>query len=203
MLRTHLILAALAVIALPGAAEPQTPTLAGVPHYTDQGELIPPTGYREWIYLSTGMNMSYLKPAQGAAHDAFSNVFVNPEAFREFKRTGTWPDKTQLVLEVRAATSKGSINQRGFYQSSQVLGTEVHVKDRARFKGEWGFFGLSDGKPAPLIPYTAECYSCHRDHAAVDTTFVQFYPTLMPVAEQKGTLSAPYRAERDKPAAAN
>jgi hypothetical protein len=26
----------------------------------------------------------------------------------------------------------------------------------------------------------------------VDTTFVQFYPTLMPVAKEKGTLSASY-----------
>jgi hypothetical protein len=27
----------------------------------------------------------------------------------------------------------------------------------------------------------------------VDTTFVQFYPTLMPIAEAKGTLSEAYR----------
>ena len=31
-------------------------------------------------------------------------------------------------------------------------------------------------------------------HGAVDTTFVQFYPTLMPIAEQKKTLSAAYLA---------
>jgi hypothetical protein len=29
----------------------------------------------------------------------------------------------------------------------------------------------------------------------VDTTFVQFYPTLLPVTTSKGTLSAEYRAE--------
>lgn len=42
---------------------------------------------------------------------------------------------------------------------------------------------------------TASCYTCHREHAAVDTTFVQFYPTLFPIARDKGTLSAAYLKE--------
>jgi hypothetical protein len=29
----------------------------------------------------------------------------------------------------------------------------------------------------------------------VDTTFVQFYPTLLPIATTKGTLAAPYLKE--------
>ena len=32
-------------------------------------------------------------------------------------------------------------------------------------------------------------------HAAVDTTFVQFYPTLLPIARQKHTLSAEFAKE--------
>jgi hypothetical protein len=32
-------------------------------------------------------------------------------------------------------------------------------------------------------------------HAAVDTTFVQFYPTLLPVATAKGTLSKAFLDE--------
>ncbi|MGB6744077.1 MAG: cytochrome P460, partial [Terracidiphilus sp.] len=31
--------------------------------------------------------------------------------------------------------------------------------------------------------------------AAVDTTFVQFYPTLLPIAQKKGTLSASFLKE--------
>ena len=45
------------------------------------------------------------------------------------------------------------------------------------------------------MPQSANCYSCHQDHAAVDTTFVQFYPTLMPIAKAKGTLSPSYLKE--------
>jgi len=32
----------------------------------------------------------------------------------------------------------------------------------------------------------------------VDTTFVQFYPTLLPLAKEKGTLSAAYVKETAK-----
>jgi hypothetical protein len=46
-----------------------------------------------------------------------------------------------------------------------------------------------------MVPTNMECYTCHADHAAVDTTFVQFYPTLLPVAKSKGTLSAGYMKE--------
>ena len=46
------------------------------------------------------------------------------------------------------------------------------------------------------LPQTSECNSCHEKYAAVDTTFVQFYPTLLPVAQAKKTLSASYLAEQ-------
>ena len=45
------------------------------------------------------------------------------------------------------------------------------------------------------------CYSCHAEHAAVDTTFVQFYPTLLPIAKGKGTLSPAYLKETTPPPA--
>ena len=75
------------------------------------------------------------------------------------------------------------------------MGIEVHVKDEKRFPGKWAFFGFGDAKTAKMIPTTAGCYSCHSSHAAVDTTFVQFYPTLLPLAKSKGTLSAAYQKE--------
>jgi hypothetical protein len=148
-----------------------------------------PEHYREWVYLTSGFDMSYSPAAQAADHHMFDNVFVNPEAYKAYMETGTWPDKTVLVLEVRGAEGKGSINQKGNYQGTDVMGLEVHVKDSARFSGKWAFFGFDNRKTAKMIPQSASCYSCHSEHAAVDTTFVQFYPTLLPVAKSKGTLS--------------
>ena len=164
------------------------------PVYESDGRLKLPDHYREWIFLSSGIDMSY--GAAMAGHSMFDNVFVEPTAYREFVRTGRWPDGTSLVLEVRGAAEKGSINKHGKFQSGELIGLEVHVKDTKRFQGGWAFFSFSqEPGAAKMIPTTAECYSCHQQHAAVDTTFVQFYPTLLGIARVKGTLSPAYRAE--------
>jgi Cytochrome P460 len=169
---------------------------AAGPAYAANGDMLPPTNYREWVYLSTGIDMSYSPKAMAMDHSMFDNVFVNPEAYRSFVATGTWPDKTVLVLEVREARDKGSINHSGHFQGEGIMGMEVHVKDEARFPGKWAFFDFdSPTKSGTLIPEKAPCYTCHAQHAAVDTTFVQFYPTLLPIARQKGTLSAEFAKE--------
>jgi len=126
----------------------------------------------------------------------FDNVFVNPEAYRSFVATGTWPDKTVMVLESREAVNKGSINQHGHFQGTGVMGLSVHVKDEARFPGKWAFFSFnSPSGNGTLIPQGAACYTCHEAHGAVDTTFVQFYPTLLPIAHDKKTLSDAFLKE--------
>jgi hypothetical protein len=170
------------------------------PEYTGDAQLKFPEHYRDWMYLTTGFDMSYNPALQMGDHHMFDNVFVNPEAYKAFVETGTWPDKTMLVLEARGAEGKGSINQKGNYQGADVMGVEVHVKDEARFPGKWAFFGFDDSKTAKMIPVSADCYSCHAAHAAVDTTFVQFYPTLLPIAKSKGTLTAAYQKEVGTPA---
>ena len=173
------------------APHAQPVTTAG-PTYTADGRLEFPKPYRSWVFLSSGLDMSYLENAR-PGQSTFGNVFVNPQAYDAFVRNGTWPDKTVLVLEVRTAEQNGSIIKSGRFQS-EVLRTEVHVKDTARFQGGWGFFGYSDETPAAMIPRSANCYSCHQDNGAVDTTFVQFYPTLIPIARSKRTLSPGYLA---------
>jgi hypothetical protein len=166
------------------------------PSYAANGDMQPPANYREWIYLSTGIDMSYSPNATNMDHSMFDNVFVNPAAYRSFLATGTWPDKTVMVLEVRGAKDKGSINHRGHFQDTTIMGLEVHVKDQARFPGKWAFFEFdSMQKAGSLIPEKAPCYTCHAAHGAVDTTFVQFYPTLLPLAKEKKTLSASYLEE--------
>jgi len=170
------------------------------PAYASNGDLLPPANYREWIYLTSGIDMSYTAKAAGMEdHSVFDNVFVNPEAYRSFQATGTWPDKTMMVLEAREARSNGSINKQGHFQGTGAMGLEIHVKDEARFAGKWAFFSFDPrATKGTLVAQGAPCYSCHADHAAVDTTFVQFYPTLLPIAQKKGTLSAKYLKDEAK-----
>jgi hypothetical protein len=191
---TTFLLATIILLSSAALLKSATPPVSG-PEYTSDAQLKLPENYRQWVYLTTGFDMSYSADAMQMDHHMFDNVFVNPEAYKAFTETGTWPDKTMLVLEVRKAEGKGSINQKGNFQGTEVMGLEVHVKDEAKFAGKWAFFGFDDGKTAKMTPTSASCYSCHADHAAVDTTFVQFYPTLLPIARNKGTLSAAYQKE--------
>jgi len=183
------IVCSLAVSTTP-RAQPATPT---APAYTADGRLEFPKAYRKWVYLTSGLDMSYLPNALRNL-STFGNVFVNPKAYDTFIESGTWPDKTVLVLEVRRAEQNASINRNGRSQG-EIVRTEVHLKDNARFEGGWAFFAFADETPATMIARTANCYSCHQEHAAVDTTFVQFYPTLLSIARTKKTLTDHYLAQ--------
>jgi hypothetical protein len=179
-----LVLAAGFALGLRGDSQPAT----DAPQYAGD-KLVLPARYREWVWLSSGFGMAYGPAAQGMSNQdpPFDNVFVRPASYRSFLETGKWPDQTVFVLEIRSSVSKGSINQRGHFQG-EVQSIEVEVKDEKRFAGGWAFFGFDNGaKTARMIPATAGCYSCHAQHGAVDNTFVQFYPTLIEIAKQKGT----------------
>ena len=147
------------------------------------------------MFLTSSLDLNYSKAADPDQMHMLDNVFVNPESYKAFVKTGSWPDKTILVKENRMAESAGTLSKSGRFQTG-VMNLEIHAKDEARFPGKWAFFVSSDGKaPGTLMPQSASCYSCHQDHGAVDTTFVQFYPTLLVIAKDKGTLSAAYLKE--------
>jgi hypothetical protein len=167
----------------------QTPT--DEPRYSKDGQLVRPDNYREWIFLSAGLGMTYGTVDSGAnPSPRFDNVFVTPQAYRVFLQTGRWPDKTMFALEVRNSATKGSINNGGHYQEG-VSALEIHLKDEGRFPNKWAFFGFEDSaRTAKPFPADSRCQTCHSKNGAVDETFVQFYPTLIPVAKAKGTLKA-------------
>jgi hypothetical protein len=199
---THSIVraGALAFLLL-GAA---TPCVAGpAPSFNAAGELERPADFREWIYLTTGLDMFYGPVAAAMRRDGgsvFSNVYVTPDAYREFMRSGKWPEKTMFILEARRADTAASIDNVGKSQGP-LLAIESAVKDTARFgKNEgsngWGYFAF-DGPNGPktsaaALPTSAACYSCHAQNTAVDNTFVQYYPTLFEVAKRLGTVKPTY-----------
>jgi hypothetical protein len=157
---------------------------SGKPQYTSDNHLLRPEDYREWIYLSSGLGMNY-NPVS-SDHVMFTNVFVPQWAYSEFVKNGKWPDKTVFVVEERGSETKGSINKAGHFQSD-FMGMGVEVKDQSRFPDKWAYFNFDENsKSAQANPKTA-CWQCHEDHAAVEHSFVQFYPTLKPVAKKFGT----------------
>lgn len=164
----------------------------GKPEYTTDNRLRLPKKFREWIFLSSGLGMSY-SPG-GMDHQMFTNVFVPQWAYAKFVQSGKWPDKTVFVVEERYSETKGSINKDGHFQAD-VMGYGVEVKDETRFPEKWAYFSFDETmKPAEANP-KAGCWQCHEDHAAVEHSFVQFYPTLKPVAKKFGT----YRQAAEEP----
>lgn len=163
-----------------------TVLVAEQPSYTSDGQLQRPTGVREWIYLSSGLGMQY---GNGAAGNEFTNVFAEPGAYREFVKTGKWPERTMLAMEVRRSDSKASINKDGRFQTD-LLALEVTVKDTKRFKdGGWEYFAFNGkAQTAKTIGLPGGCIACHTKNAVVENTFGQFYPTILEIARAKGTI---------------
>ena len=181
------------------AQNPPAPAADDGPRYSSGMNLIRPTNYREWIFLSSSLGLTYQPPGRSTISPApptFGNVFVNPSSYRSFMQAGKWPDKTIFVLEFRQSGTEASVNKDGRFQTS-FAGFEAEVKD-ARFSDGWAFFGFGPPGPpnegvAPLATErAAPCVECHTQHTAVERTFVQFYPTLLEVARRLGTVKPNY-----------
>ena len=187
----------LAYAALSGLVA-QQPSADG-PRFTNGTSLLRPTNYREWPFIGSSLGLAYTQVSDARqAAPPFANVFVNPSSYRAFMQTGKWPDGTILILEVRRSSSDGALIKGGRYQTPEILVLEAQVKD-SRLPDGWAFFSWGPGRalkdvadPAPSTATgngEATCVECHTKHAAVERTFVQYYPTLLEVARQKGTLN--------------
>ena len=149
--------------------------------YTPQGDLALPKDYREWVFLTSSIGLTYSSAPDPSPQ--FDNVFVNPAAYQAFLKTGTWPDKTVLMKENRTS-ERHAPSKDGRFQTTTV-GMEVHVKDASR--GGWKYyFFTKDAQTGKQVANQTGCDSCHSK-AAVDYTFVEFYPTLIDAAKKNGT----------------
>jgi hypothetical protein len=177
----------------------QQPGVDG-PRYQNGNHLVRPADYREWPFLGAGLGLTYdAEPgpgAQGMRPQNFSNVFVNPAAYRHFMQTGTWKDGTVFILEFRASATGTLPNTTGRFQTD-LMALEAEVKD-SKFPNGWAYFEFGRGNAirAAAEPLTGQreagCIECHTKHTAVERTFVQFYPTLLEVAKAKKTVKPGY-----------
>lgn len=107
----------------------------------------------------------------------FHNTYFHPAAFEEFQRSGKFPEGTILVLETFTAGSQTSINREGQFED-RPAGLWAAVKDSARFKEGRAYFTFQPGAGSASAFPRERCWSCHKQHAARDNVFVQFYPVL-------------------------
>ena len=156
------------------------------PRFTVKNELLRPEGYREWVFVGASLGMSYSENPNKQA--TFHNVYIHPRAYREFKQTGRFPERTILAMEVLAPGSQSSINRQGQFED-RFIGVEATVKDSSRFPEGWAYFNFirSGQDPAPTakaFPKEA-CWNCHHEHGETDNVFTQFYPVLRGRADRR------------------
>ena len=97
-------------------------------------------------------------------------------------RTGKFPDKTMLVMDVYEAKEKEPRNivAKGFFPANQ-LHIEIAVKNSQRPDGsktDWAYYAFPTNQPTAKAFPDSACYQCHLKHADADNVWIQFYPTL-------------------------
>lgn len=155
-----------------------------VPKYDESGALLRPIDYEDWVFVGASIGLSYDEDAEEAGHGEgpgfFHNVYMQSEAFREYVRTGYFPDKTIFVMENYRPVQKESINRAGYFEG-ELVGMEVAVKDYDRFDLGWAYFNFSGREglapKAKAFP-RAICWDCHAEHGDDDNVFTQFYPVI-------------------------
>lgn len=170
------------------------------PQYNAQGDLKRPEGFESWVFVGANLGVEYRdddapptpadKPApKNTKVGNFHNVYINPEAYEVYAKTGKFPDKTVLVLDIYKANAgePKSIVSEGLFPGKQ-LGIAAAVKNRNRPDGskiDWAYYDFDlDKKTAKAFPDKA-CYDCHVQHADDDNVWVQMYPTLRRLREQR------------------
>ena len=185
----------------PKAKAQKSPPPATGPQYNEAGELKRPAGFETWVFVGSNLGLEYSDQAakenpvekkeknRPAGGSNFHNVYINPEAYAHYVKTGKFPEKTVLVLDIFKAEEREprKIVSEGLFPGAPA-GLAVAVKNSARPDGsqtDWAYydFGL-EGKTARAFLDKA-CYDCHLNHADDDNVWVQFYPALRRHREEK------------------
>lgn len=161
----------------------------GAAEFNRDGELKLPQGYRQWVFIGAPLTPHGLNNGK-AGFPEYHHVYVNPDAFDIYKRTGTFPEGTVIAKEL-VLLKKGNHNDGSFdapsgrgYFADKYNGMDVMVKDSKRFSktNGWGFFNFGHHAPPYLTKAAAapqnNCASCHAANAEKDMVFSQFYPIL-------------------------
>lgn len=175
---------AITIVAAQQAVEQKT-----MPVFDGKTTLLRPANYREWVFVGSSRGLSYAAnppattQASSGMGEMYHNVYITPNAYREFAKTGKFPEGTMLAMEMASADTKREPGLQGSYEK-EFIGLEVSVKDSSRFESGWAYFNFSNGMgssykdKAEPFPTSAGCVACHKQNAETDNVFTQFYPVL-------------------------
>ena len=170
---------------LAASAAPPGGTTAAV-EFTPDGKLKKPDGYRNWVYVGAVVTPNDLNDGE-ATFPEFHSVYMDPESFAHYEKTGEFRDGTVMIKELIGVGAKEAASGKGYFMGD-FRGLEASIKDSKRFKdepGSWAYFSF--GHKYPLKAEAAKnaagaCNKCHQDNAKTDWVFSQYYPVLRAAA---------------------
>ena len=155
----------------------------------ENGKVALPEGFREWVFIGAPLTPNGLNGG-AAAFPEFHHVYIEPNAYAAYKKTGSFPEGTVIVKELVTLKSpeyddgsRDEASGRGFF-AGDFAGIDMMVKDTQRYAATdgWGFFNYGHHKPpyqeaAAALP-AENCSGCHTANADEDMVFTGFYTIL-------------------------
>lgn len=159
------------------------------PKWTGNGDLKLPEDFHTWVFLGAPLTPHALNDGK-AAFPEYHNVYIQPEAYQLYRKTGNFPEGTILLKELQltvpgteADGSRVEVSGRGYFPATSN-GIDISVKDSKRFKSTngWGFFNFGHHAPPYAQTSTAlpkdACAGCHISNAT-NMVFSRFYAPIL------------------------
>src|SRR3954469_7715158 len=150
-------------------------------HTSSSDQLLLPANYRSWVALSPSTPGL---PSHQHQHIA-GKLFVEPTAYEHFTKTGVWPNRTVIVLEM----GTGKPMAKG---KCDVMGLEVALKNDSHFPDPWSYYGIVYDRPQTEEGSTklasSNCVDCDQP---LDIMLAMAYPTLRAVINAKPSAMSP------------
>lgn len=190
------VVVAFGIVSFSGDLTPSraVPPTSPEPQYDEKGALKRPIDFQRWVFVGSNIGLKYKRNHPEATHRAqdrqkaakvgeFHNIYIRPESYEQYLKTGRFPEMTVLVMDVYEAKDRDQkdIVSGGFFPGRQ-LRIEVAVKNSKRPDGsntDWAYYEFDPVTTATARAFPDRaCYDCHRKHASVDNVWTQFYPVL-------------------------
>jgi len=172
-------------------ADKQTAMASGYdgfsPYVDAAGNISRPRDFREnWVHLGSWFVNNDDQASGPGVHDVYSN----PDAVEEFKRTGRWPDGAVIVKTVAGIESErlttGNANWAGDVGVWFVMvrDNENRFPDNKAWGENWGWalFTADDPDKNQTKNWKGEgfnnCFGCHAPAQNTEWVYIDGYPTI-------------------------
>jgi hypothetical protein len=162
-----------------------------LPEWTSSGEMLLPKNniWRTWVFVGAPLTPNALNNG-AASFPEYHNVYMQPWAYAEYKKTNQFPEGTIMFKELQLTLpppqykdgSRKEPSGRGYFGGA-FNGADVTVKDSKRFAatGNWGYFDFNHHEPKASMTAAQPkdmCAFCHIASAQKDEVWTQFYQIL-------------------------